>query len=116
MPAEVQITLRGLQPSDALERRIRQKVARLETLHPGAISRCRVVAGQPQARQGHGPQFVVRLELWLRGREIVVNRDDNKDIYVALRDAFNGARRQLDAWMKPDGRAGSGPASGKAAS
>jgi hypothetical protein len=30
------------------------------------------------------------------GSEIVVNRDQDEDLYVALRDAFDAARRQLE--------------------
>jgi cold shock CspA family protein len=30
------------------------------------------------------------------GSEIVVNRDQHEDVYVALRDAFDAARRQLE--------------------
>jgi ribosome-associated translation inhibitor RaiA len=38
----------------------------------------------------------VRIDLKVPGKEIVVNRDHDEDIYVALRDAFDVARRQLE--------------------
>lgn len=114
MAADVQITLRGLLPSAVFERRVHQKVAKLESLHPGVITRCRVVAEQPHHHQRRGAQFVVRLDIAMHGREIVVNREHNEDIYVALRDAFNGARRQLDAWAKPEVHAVRGRGAAKA--
>lgn len=34
------------------------------------------------------------------GTGIVVNRDNHEDGYVALRDAFDGAKRQLDDYSR----------------
>jgi hypothetical protein len=34
------------------------------------------------------------------GREIVVNHEHDEDIYVALRDAFNAAKRQLEDYAQ----------------
>jgi len=91
----VQITLRGISHSDALEARIRDKVRKLTEIFPSLIG-CRVVAEVPHQRHGHGNQFVVRLDISMPGSEVVVNRDHHEDIYVALREAFRAARRQLN--------------------
>jgi ribosomal subunit interface protein len=96
MPAEVQVTMRGLQQSEALEARIRERVAKLDIQYPGLIIRCHVVAEQPHHHQQQGAQFVVRMDIAVPGRNIAVNRDHSEDIYVALRDACDAARRQLD--------------------
>ena len=34
------------------------------------------------------------------GREIVVTRDHDEDVYVALRDAFDAAKRQLEDYAR----------------
>jgi len=91
----VQITLRGISHSDALETRIREKVRKLTEIFP-SLKGCRVVAEMPHQRHGHGNQFVVRLDISMPGSEIVVNRDHHEDVYVALREAFRAARRQLN--------------------
>ena len=91
----VQITLRGISHSEALEARIRQKVRKLADLFPSLIG-CRVVAEVPHQRHHHGNQFLVRLDITMPGSEIVVNRDHHEDVYVALREAFRAARRQLN--------------------
>jgi len=96
MAAQVQVTMRGLQQSDALEARIRERIAKLDALYPELILKCRVVAEQPHHHQHQGGQFVVRMDIAVPGKDIVVNRDHSEDIYVALRDACNAARRQLD--------------------
>jgi ribosomal subunit interface protein len=90
----VQITLRGIPHTDALEARIRSKVGKLVRLFP-LVKGCRVVAEVPHQRHSQGNQFVVRLDIAIPGSEIVVNRDHHEDVYVALREAFRAARRQL---------------------
>ena len=42
-----------------------------------------------------GNAFNVRVDLHVPGDEIVINRDANEDPYVALRDAFDAAKRLL---------------------
>ena len=96
MAAQVQVTMRGLQQSDALEQRIRERIEKLDTLYPEVIIKCHVVAEQPHHHQHQGGQFVVRMDIAVPGKDIVVNRDHSEDIYVALRDACNAARRQLE--------------------
>lgn len=96
MAAEVQVTMRGLQQSETLEARIRERIAKLDTLFPDLMLRCHVVAEQPHHHHHQGGQFVVRLDIAVPGRDIAVNRGHSEDIYVALRDACNAARRQLD--------------------
>jgi ribosomal subunit interface protein len=94
MPAQLQITVREMKHSEALEARVRQKVAALERVHP-RMTACRVTAEAPHHHQRHGNLYNVRLDITVPGEEIVINRDHAKDIYVALRDAFLAARRQL---------------------
>ena len=95
-PADTaEITLRGISQSDALESKIRTKVKKLAQIFPSLIG-CRVVAEVPHHRHQQGNQFVVRLDITLPGREVIVNRDHHEDIYVALREAFRAARRQLN--------------------
>ena len=88
--------MRGLRQSEALEARIRERIVKLDSLYPDLIMRCHVVAEQPHHHQHQGRQFVVRMDIAVAGKDIVVNRDHNQDIHVALRDACNAARRQLE--------------------
>jgi ribosomal subunit interface protein len=96
MGVQVQLTMRGLNQSDALEQWIRERIAKLEVRYPEVMLRCHVVAEQPHQHQQQGGQFVVRVDIAVPGKDIVVNRDHSEDIYVAVRDAFNAARRQLE--------------------
>jgi ribosome-associated translation inhibitor RaiA len=54
------------------------------------------VVEQPHHHRHQGGQFVVRLHIDVPGGEIVVNHDHDEDVFIAVRDAFNAARRQLE--------------------
>jgi len=88
----LQITLRNVPHSDELDKVIRQHADRLQHLDHRLVS-CRVVV----ERVGHqGQQFTVRLDLRTPGGEIVADRQHNVAVRVAIRDAFDAARRQLE--------------------
>jgi ribosomal subunit interface protein len=92
----VQVVFHGVERSDAVEEHVRDKVAKLEHLYP-EISGCRVTIGLPHNRQQQGRQFEVHVEFAVPGKDFIVNRaPGQEDMYAALRDAFDAAKRQLD--------------------
>lgn len=97
MQTDLQITVRDMEHSPALEERIREKVKKLEQVYP-RIMGCRIVLEAPHRHKHQGKQFIVRLDVTVPGKVIVVNHDHHEDAYVALRDAFNAARRQLEEY------------------
>ena len=99
MQLPLQITLRDVDASEAVETRIRQKVADLEHVYPNLVS-CRVVVEKLGKHKHQGKPFNVRIDIGVPGSELVVNRDRDEDLYVALRDAFDAARRQLEDYAR----------------
>ncbi|HWI81139.1 HPF/RaiA family ribosome-associated protein [Ramlibacter sp.] len=107
----------GMEPSDALASTVREKTAKLELFCP-QIMACRVTIEQPHRHRNQGRAFTVRLDLTLPGRELAVSRVEQEDVYVALRDAFDHMKRQLEAALDrmqaftggPVSAAGEGPA------
>lgn len=99
MQIPLQITIRDMPQSEALEAHIRDKVQKLDSLFEHVIS-CRVVVEAPHRHQHQGKEFTVRIDLGVPGSEIVVNRDHHEDVYVALRDAFDSAKRQLEDYAR----------------
>jgi len=98
------ITFRSMSPSPAIEADVHEKAARLETFFD-RITSVRVVIEAPHHGHRHGKLFHVRIDLRLPGREIVVSRDPaahhtHEDVYVAIRDAFDEAKRQLQDHAK----------------
>ena len=95
MQIPLQITFHGIVPSPALEQAIRKRAARLERFHPHLMS-CHAAVEQTARHKQQGKEFQVRLDIKVAGGEVVVNHDHSEDAYVALRDAFDAARRQLE--------------------
>ena len=95
MQRPVQITFKDIPHSDAVETHIREKVAKLETFYPNIIG-CHVTVELPHKHHHQGKLHNVRIDIKVPGSEIVVNRDKHEDIYVALRDAFDAAKRQVE--------------------
>lgn len=95
MRIPLQITIRDIEHSEALETHIRDKASKLDEFFDRIMS-CRVVVEVPHKHHQQGKQFNVRIDIGVPGSEIVVNRDHAEDVYVALRDAFDAAKRQLE--------------------
>jgi len=95
METPLQIVVRNIAHSDALEARVREDVAKLEAFHPRIIS-CRVKIEELQKHRRQGRHLRVSIDLRVPGREIVASHDHDEDVYVALREAFHSARRQLE--------------------
>ena len=99
MQMPLQITFLHMEPSAAMESRIRERVAKLEHYYD-RIMGCRVVVEAPHRHHHQGKIFHVRIDLTVPHGEIVVNREAgedhaHEDVFVALRDAFDAMQRQL---------------------
>lgn len=99
MEEPVQITYRGMNRSEAVDSHIREQIEKLERYYDHIIY-CNVVVEAPPSHQHHGQLYDVRIDLGIPGEEIVVSRQGPKDkahrdFYVAARDAFEAARKQL---------------------
>lgn len=95
MQLPVQITFRHMAPSEAIEEAIRDRVAKLEKVHPHVMS-CRVVIENIAAHKQQGRLYSLHIDLKVPGHEFAITRDRNEDIFVALRDAFDAAKRKLE--------------------
>jgi ribosomal subunit interface protein len=95
MKVPARITFHGMERSDAVEAAAQQKLTHLERFCSEILA-CRVVVDLLQKHSQQGRPFGVRIDLTLPGRELVVNRVENQDVYVALRDAFDDMKRQVE--------------------
>jgi cold shock CspA family protein len=95
----LQIRFRDVEPSPDIERVIREKAEDLSKFFD-RITSCRVMVEAPHRSHRKGIHYHVRIELSVPGKELVVGRhpghsDAHEDVYVAVRDAFRAARREL---------------------
>jgi len=119
MQIPMTITFHGLKQSDSLAAWIRERAAKLDSVYP-RIQRCDVAVEAPHSRQGQA--YRVRIDLTVPGNELVVSRDPgpdgaHRDPYVAVRDSFRAARRQLEDHVRRNFRGEqkvhAGPAHGR---
>jgi ribosomal subunit interface protein len=92
-----QITVREISDSAAIELQVAKKIAKLEQLCHHIIS-CKVVVDVAQNHKHQGKLFSVHIDLTVPGKEIAVTKVMDEDLYVAIRDAFKAARRQLESY------------------
>jgi ribosomal subunit interface protein len=104
MQAPLEIVFHQVDRSPAVEDAVRERVAKLERIAPD-ITSCRVTIEAPHKHHHQGNLYAVRVDLRYPGSELVVNRSPSadhahEDVYVALRDAFKAARRQLQDYQR----------------
>lgn len=104
MQIPLQVTFRNLEHSDFIEAAIKEKADKLEQF-ADKITSCRVVIEAPHKHHNKGVIYRVKIDITLPGKEIVVNHHSDEhhaheDVYVAIRDAFNAARRQLEDYVR----------------
>lgn len=107
MTLPVQITFNGIDRSDAVEARIKERVERLSRFADDATG-LEVRISAPHHHNG-GSLFQFTLELRVPRSDIIVRQADtsnhaHKDIYVALRDAFDALERRTHERNARQGR------------
>jgi ribosomal subunit interface protein len=120
MQVPLQVTFRNVAGSPAIESAIREKAAKLEAFFD-RITSVRVVVETPHRQHRQGKLFHVRVDVRVPGRELVVNREPAghhayEDVYVAIRDAFDAAKRQIEDYareMRGTVKAHEGPLHGR---
>jgi len=100
MQRPLKITSRDFALTEAIESEIRGKCAALETFY-ARLSGCEVTVHAPAIkhhRQG-GP-FIVGIRLTVPGKELMVDHQAEEDLSLAIREAFDAARRQLEDYAR----------------
>jgi ribosomal subunit interface protein len=100
----VHITFRNMARSNAVDYHVREKLSWLETFYD-RIHAARVVIEVPHRHHRHGKVYQVRVNLAVPGGDVVVNREAgvdgaHADVYVAIRDAFDAAKRRLEEFAR----------------
>ena len=99
MQLPLQISWHDIAVTPGIEAEIRERADQLDTYY-NRIMHCRVVIEAPVGHHRHGGPFKVRLDLTVPRGELVVNRQADEDLLVAIRDAFDAMRRQLEDYAR----------------
>ena len=125
----LQITFKNMAPSEVIEAHIREAALKLDSFYD-EIMGCRVLVEAPHQHHRRGKQYHVRIDLTVPGGEFVIKRaprlitdrplrfrkapEDvdveesrelskyaaHDDIQLAIRDAFDAARRKLQDYAR----------------
>ena len=104
MQIPLQITFHGIDHSDAVEERGREKVAKLEQFSD-RITSCRVAIESHHKNTSNlhhkGDGYAIRIDVTVPGSELVVKRDsdEHEDVYAALKGAFQAMERQIKEYV-----------------
>ena len=101
MHTPLEIHFHGIEKSEAVEERVREKVSKLEK-HFGRMTRCRVVLKVPHRSPQKPKVFQVKIEISLPRRQPIVvchereGAHAHEELPLAIRDAFEAALRKVD--------------------
>ena len=100
MKIPLELTFQGFDSSDAVAQDVQKRVDKLERYFKD-ITSCRVVLEAAHKSQHKTRHYQVHIDITVPGNEIVASSDprpgenEHDDLYIALRDAFDAAERQL---------------------
>jgi putative sigma-54 modulation protein len=101
MTTALDIHFHGLEKSEAVENKVRDKVAKLQR-HFDRMTACRVVLEAPNRNAAKAKVFQVKIEISVpSGKPIIINHEREgasaqDDLSLAIRDAFEAATRRVD--------------------
>ncbi len=99
--APVEVHFHGIEKSQAIEQRVREKVARLEKVF-GCMTSCRVGIEASQRTPQKPKVFLVKIEIGVPRRSPIIISHQRKgshaseELMLAIRDAFGAAERKVD--------------------
>ncbi|GAB63228.1 MAG: ribosome-associated translation inhibitor RaiA [Candidatus Jettenia sp.] len=91
----LQITGHDLELTDAIKANIQEHAEKLDKYYNHLIS-CRIRVEAIPKRS----LYNVHIDMTVPGKELVVRREPNQDLYLAIRDAFDAARRELSDFAR----------------
>ncbi len=99
MNSRLQISTRKMSLSDVALNTIRSKAKKLERFYDRIIA-CKVMVEAPHRHKNHGVEYNVSIDIAVPGSDINVKHERHEDVYVAIRDAFESAQRQLKSYNR----------------
>jgi len=99
MELPLQVTSRDFELTEVYKDEISEKAAKLDQFYDRVI-RCRVVVETPHRHHHEGKLYNVRIDITVPGSELVIKREPDEDLNVAIRNSFDAAYRRLEEFSK----------------
>ncbi len=98
MQIPLEISTRDVTLSPQIEGELRKRADKLER-HYNRITSCRIALERPTGNHHHdGGPYRVRVDVTVPGSELVADKQA-EEIFIAIRDAFDAAERQLEDFV-----------------
>ena len=94
MKLPLDISARDMRMSEETEELIRDKASKLDRIYDQIIG-CRVRIDKPHRSQRTGMTYNVSIDITVPGGELVVKRESDQDLRVAITSSFDIAQRRL---------------------
>ena len=91
----IEILASGLTVGPEVETYVRERLAKLDRFNNRMLA-CRVTIEAPTGHHKQGGPFDVSIKIEVPGPDIIVNRQQAKDLHVAIRFAFDAAQRMME--------------------
>lgn len=95
----LEITGHGIEIDESLREEIAERANKLDKFYD-RIMRCRIVVDEPKRHPHEGKLYSVHIIMTVPGSEIVTKREQNADLWVAMRDSFQAAQRKLEDFSR----------------
>ena len=95
MKQPLEIMFLGMEASPAVASVARVKALKLDQFCADIIA-CKLSIELMDKHHQQGRRFAVRIDVTMPGRELNISRVNDEDVYIALRDAFDGMKRQVE--------------------
>ncbi|EKD77671.1 MAG: ribosomal subunit interface protein domain/'cold-shock' DNA-binding protein [uncultured bacterium] len=95
MQVPVQITFRDFPHSDAVNTHLHEKIDHLQKFCHNIVA-CHVVLELSSKNRHQGNLHNTRITLTVPGKELVSTHNENEDLYLSIRNAFDDMTRQLE--------------------
>ncbi len=102
MEIPLQITTRNIDLGDPTKEELKKRAEKLDNFFE-RIMRCRVTVEVPHRfnkQAMNAAEYNIRIDLTVPGREIVIKNSPDKDLDVAIREAFEAAQRKLEDYVR----------------
>lgn len=99
MQVPAQITFRGLPHSEAIKEHIQEKLDKIQQFCQNVIA-CHVVTELENKNQHRGNLHNTRVTITVPGKELVSTHNEEEDMYISIRTAFDDMTRQVEEYVK----------------
>ncbi|MDR3568273.1 MAG: HPF/RaiA family ribosome-associated protein [Syntrophobacteraceae bacterium] len=99
MKLPLDISARDMRINEETEELIRDKASKLDRIYDQIIG-CRVKIDKPHRSQRTGMTFNVSIDITIPGHELVIKRESDQDLRVAIMSSFETAQRRLKEYAE----------------